>query len=194
MLLTGMNGSLQLRRSKMNLLGYVVILTILLSVAQAQEPGRGRKSLVIQNEKARLVVDLGGGSIGDFRLNNGGLNPLSWASPAPGDVSIHGFGHFLCLDRWGPPSDAEGRKGMPYHGEASNVEWTLVRDAAKRDGVFEAETSARLPKAGLSVKRTIRMSLKEAVFAVREEVVNENPLGRVFNMVQHPTIGPPFFA
>ena len=28
--------------------------------------------------------------------------------------------------------------------------------------------------------------------AVREEITNENPLGRIFNAVQHPTIGPPF--
>lgn len=52
--------------------------------------------------------------------------------------------------------------------------------------------TARLPKAGLAVRRTIRMSGSEAVFAVREEVTNENALGRLYNMVQHPTVGPPF--
>ena len=36
------------------------------------------------------------------------------------------------------------------------------------------------------------MSATEAVFSVREEVVNENGLGRIFNAVQHPTVGPPF--
>jgi hypothetical protein len=49
-----------------------------------------------------------------------------------------------------------------------------------------------LPIAGLSVRRTIRLSIKEAVFDVREEVTNQNPLGRIYNMVQHPTIGPPY--
>jgi hypothetical protein len=120
------------------------------------------------------------------------LNPLSWAHPAPEDVSLQGFGHFLCLDRWGPPSQAEAAQGMPYHGEAAHVPWQVVREPGLRDGAIEAQISATLPKAGLSVRRTIRLSVKAAVCAVREEVRNDNPLGRIYNMVQHPTIAPPF--
>ncbi len=158
----------------------------------AEELGNSRKSLVLENQVARLVVDLGGGSIGEFRFQGSDLNPLSWAHPRPEDVSLHGFGHFLCLDRWGPPSPAEGAQGMPYHGEAAHVPWQIVREAGPRDGAIEAQLSAMLPKAGLSVRRTIRMSTRVAVCVVREEVRNENPLGRIYNMVQHPTIAPQF--
>ncbi len=152
----------------------------------------GRKSLVFDTPVARLVIDLQGGAIGEFRPKTSQINPLSWAHPKPGDNSIHGFGHFLCLDRWGPPSDAEGALGMPYHGEASNVPWSISREPLERDGVLESEMQAKLPKAGLSVRRTVRLSKLNLVFQVREEVTNDNPLGRMLNIVQHPTIAPPF--
>ena len=160
--------------------------------SRAGEPSPDRPSIVLQNESARLVMDLNGGSLGEFRFLDRDLNPLQWASPKRGETNIHGFGHFLCLDRWGPASAAEAAQGMPYHGEAANVAWSLVRGPAPRDEFLEAEASARLPKAGLSIRRTLRLSQQAAACAVREEVTNENPLGRIYNAVQHPTIGPPF--
>jgi hypothetical protein len=81
---------------------------------------------------------------------------------------------------------------MPYHGEASHVRWNITSQTAILNGVQEATLQARLPMAGLSVKRRIRMSSADAVYSVREEVTNENALGRMLNMVQHPTVGPPF--
>lgn len=163
-----------------------------LTVQPAEAGATGRKAAVLENEAAVLKVDLGGGAIGDFHLKSGGLNPLNWGTPGPGDLGIHGFGHFLCLDRWGPPSEAEGKLGMPYHGEAPNVPWTLDKSPSAAGGATEAQMTARLPKAGLAIRRTVRMSGKEAIYLVREEVTNENALGRVYNMVQHPTVGPPF--
>src|ERR1041384_6740624 len=154
---------------------------LLLSQAVAEESIQGRRSLVMENQAARLVVDLEGGSIGDFRLTGSDLNPLSWSAPTRGDISRHGFGHFLCLDRWGPPSEAEGARGMPYHGEAAHVPWAVLRDASPRSGVIEAEISATLPIAGLTVRRTLRMSSTAAVFEVREEVTNRDALGRIYN-------------
>src|SRR5262249_53202880 len=151
---------------------FALILAIANLTAAAEELVRGRKSLVLENSAARLVIDLAGGSIGEFRFRGSELNPLSWAHPGPEDVAIHGFGHCLCLDRWGPPSQAEGARGMPYHGEAAYVPWQLVREAGQWEGVIEAQMSAALPKAGLLVRRTIRMSAKAAVCAVREEVKN----------------------
>ena len=154
----------------------------------AAENFHGRPSLVLSNRAARVVVDLGGGSIGEFRLAESQVNPLSWAAPA-GETSPRAFGHFLCLDRWGPPSESEGAQGMPYHGEAAHVLWESVPSASK---TLEATMSAALPKAGLAIRRTVRMAPASAVFTVREEISNTRPLGRIFNAVQHPTIAPPF--
>lgn len=159
---------------------------------RGEELVKGRRSLVLRGQAAQLTVDLNGGSLGDFRLKDSELNPLSWAAPAAGETGIRGFGHFLCLDRWGPPADAEGKNGMPYHGEAAHAAWTPEGTLRDESGAQVGVLSARLPLAGLSVKRTFRMASTQAYCVVREEVRNENPLGRVFNMVQHPTIGRPF--
>jgi hypothetical protein len=102
------------------------------------------------------------------------------------------MGHFLCLDRWGQPSEAEAKNGMPFHGEASKVEWQVTRGPERRNGGIEAEMSAVLPMAGLEVRRRLRIPDDAALVLVREEVTNRNRLGRIYNMVQHPTIGAPF--
>lgn len=150
----------------------------------------GRPSLILEGRAARLVVDLGGGSLVDFRLTGHSVNPLQWD---PGEsVLLKPLGHFLCLDRWGAPSEAEERNGMFFHGEASRVEWAVQEGPARKGEAVEATLSALLPMAGLEVLRTVRLSDSSASCIVSESVTNRNKLGRIYNMVQHPTIGPPF--
>lgn len=177
----------------MGLLMSLVMLASLciLSDVQAQTVVNGRRSLVLDGKAAQVVVDLGGGSIVDFHLLSQGLSPIQWGM-AEKSVKPRPMGHFLCLDRWGQPSDAEIKNGMPFHGEASNVEWSVLQAAKRQDERVQAEMEATLPMAGLKVKRRISLSAKEAFFVVQEEVLNANKLGRLYNMVQHPTIGPPF--
>jgi hypothetical protein len=170
----------------------VVLAQVLCVTASgAQSVVNGRPSLVLKGKTAQVVVDIGGGSIADFHLLSQGLNPLRWEEQgAP--TAPRPMGHFLCLDRWGPPSEAEQKNGMPFHGEAARVQWdVLVQPESSERGV-QAQMAATLPMAGLRIKRRIELSGTEAVFFVKEEVTNLNKLGRVFNMVQHPTIGPPF--
>src|SRR4029079_8362081 len=59
-------------------------------------------------------------------------------------------------------------------------------------GRMIAAMGATLPLAGLDIRRTVRLSATAAVFSVSETVTNGNKLGRIYNMVQHATIGPPF--
>lgn len=151
----------------------------------------GRRSIVLENEQALVVVDLLGGSIVEFRHKGLDLNPLRWRNDGPADEA-RSMSHFLCLDRWGQPSEAERANGMPGHGEAAKVEWSVLAEPAARGEWVEARMSARLPMAGLEVERTIRLAREGAWLQVEESVTNRNPLGRVYNMVQHPTIGPPF--
>ncbi len=151
----------------------------------------GRRSVVLNGQAAVLVVDIGGGSIVDFHIRGQGLNPLQWGQGG-GSTAPRPMGHFLCLDRWGPPSDAELKNGMPFHGEAAQVEWQTLSGPTAKEARIEAEMTATLPLAGIRVKRRIKLSSADALFTVKEEVTNHNKLGRIFNMVQHPTIGPPF--
>jgi hypothetical protein len=151
----------------------------------------GRRSVVLEGKVARVVVDLLGGSIVRFELKDAALNPLVWGN-AGSPSEARPMGHFLCLDRWGQPSAAEAKNGMPFHGEATRVEWKVVREPLSPSEAVAAELSASLPMAGLDVRRSIALSPTGAFLRVTEEVTNRNQLGRIYNMVQHPTIGPPF--
>jgi len=165
---------------------------MLAAVAPAEVVINGRRTVVVESPAAVLLIDLGGGSIVDFHLSGGGLNPLRWLGPADENAALRPMAHFLCLDRWGQPSEAELRNGMPFHGEASRVEWKEAATSETRGPKNSATMSANLPMAGLEIRRSVILSESAAVFTVSETVTNRNKLGRIYNMVQHATIGPPF--
>ncbi len=156
------------------------------SLIAAEEIFEGRRSVVLHGEEARLVIDILGGSIVSFELNEQGLNPLRWANDGPANQPRQ-MSHFLCLDRWGPPSDAEKANGMPFHGEAGHVEWQVLEQDATT-----AKMKAVLPLAGLEIERSVWLAPQGSWFQVQETVTNINKLGRIYNMVQHASIGPPF--
>jgi len=169
-----------------------VLVPLLITVALTETVINGRRTVVLESSAATLLIDLGGGSIVDFHRSGGGLNPLRWLGPGDENAALRPMAHFLCLDRWGQPSEAEQRNGMPFHGEASRVEWKELA-AGESDGARNVATmSAYLPIAGLEIRRSVTLSDSAAAFAVAETVTNRNKLGRVYNMVQHATIGPPF--
>jgi len=174
---------------------YIPILLgfFLLSIppGKPQRTTNGRAALVLESKTAKVAVDLAGGSINDFHLTDHDLNPLTWDSKGE-NPDPRPMGHFLCLDRWGAPSAAEQRNGMPFHGEASRVTWRVLSQPAPKGDTIAAEMAASLPIAGLEVTRQIRLSTDAAFFTVAERVTNRNKLGRTYNMVQHPTIAPPF--
>lgn len=161
------------------------------SVGLAADGVKGRPSVVLESESAKLVVDIGGGSIVRFLLPDQGLNPIVWAEERAASDPLP-MGHFVCLDRWGAPSEAELKNGMPFHGEAPYVNWKVDRKPRAVNGAVVAEMSASLPMAGLGVRRWVRVLDAGPVAVVREEVTNRNKIGRIYNWVQHPTIGPPF--
>ncbi len=136
--------------------------------------------LRIESPAAVAEFDLLGGGLVDFHLRDHNLNPLNWESKG-GETQARARGHFLCMDRWGQPSEAEQKNGMPFHGEASNVAW-------RQSGPGRME--ADLPMAQLHVWR--EATLDGATLTVRERVTNEGKLGRMYNIVQHPSIAPPF--
>ena len=171
---------------------WLSVIRLALVSAQAEVIVNGRPAVVLDSPAAKLTIDLGGGSIVDFHLAAGGLNPLRWIGPPDENAVLRPMAHFLCLDRWGQPSEAELGNGMPFHGEASRVRWRELDAPERTDGRIFAAIGATLPMAGLEVRRTVRLSETTAVFSVSETVRNRNKLGRIYNMVQHATIGPPF--
>ena len=172
---------------------------VIASMGLVLSGAESRPVLKLQGEAAALVVDLGGGSISDFHLLDHGLNPLDWDSwyfrnPGEGDPppGPRPMGHFICLDRWGSTSAAEEAHGMPKHGEAGIVWWEVTREPELKNGNWEAGMRAELPMAGLRIDRTVALSEKEAVVSVVESVTNYRPIGRIYNFVQHPSIGGSF--
>ncbi len=158
-----------------------------------------RPTLRLESSVAQLVIDLGGGSIADFHLGEDGLNPLQWDSwdfsPDPSaepPLEPRSMGHFLCLDRWGPATETETELGMGWHGEASSSWWSVRQAPTRDESSIQAQMSAVLPLAGLEVLRTIRLHDDQSIFTVSEAVTNTRHIGRIYNIVQHPTIGPPF--
>ena len=154
---------------------------LLAGTSQAERP-----SVILDSGTAHLTIDLLGGGITGFELKGLALNPFTWEQKGAEDEA-RPRGHFLCLDRWGAPSDAEKANGMPFHGEASKVLWKVLSKSE-----FEVTMSADLPLAKLAIVRTARIVPGSALVEVSETVTNRNPLGRIFNWVQHPSIAPPF--
>ncbi|AHM62239.1 hypothetical protein D770_19950 [Flammeovirgaceae bacterium 311] len=157
-------------------------------------PGRQTSTEIrLQNSKAALCLDLWGGAITDFHLLENGINPLSFKfskeqMPENNRKGAPYQGHFICLGRWGEPSEGEIRAGMPNHGQFANILWKQEQG----DQEQTVHMTATAPLEGLQLSRTLQLDAGSAVIAVEEKVTNINPLGRVYNMVQHPTLSSPF--
>jgi hypothetical protein len=144
----------------------------------------------IRNQAVSLTVDCNGGAFTNFHLN-ADVNPLSFKyakeqMPPNNQAGAPYQGHFVCLGQWGEPSEGEIDSGLPNHGHFANILW-------KADGCEKTiNMSVTSDLEGLRMNRNIELDHKNAVVAVEETVSNINPLGRLFNMVQHPTLSRPF--
>lgn len=152
-----------------------------------------RNKMMLHNGSASVTADLFGGAITRFRLDKIDMNPLSFSfspeeMPENNQPGAPYRGHFLCLGRWGPPSEGERLAGMPDHGQFANMLWQgyTVRDQS----VIRMQADSSLEE--LSIRREIILDEREAVYGVKEVVKNEYGRGRLYNMVQHPTLAFPF--
>jgi len=167
-----------------------------LSLACSPHPITAAPPVWLRGDRVELAILPAGGTLIDFRLRDRPLNPLNWEVPENESrrtqLPAGPRGHFLCLDRWGPPSPAEARRGVPFHGEAATGDWENTAPEATRQGRWELSQQRLLPLAGLRVDRRLTLETAGQVVHVEERVTNTAPLGRIYNMVQHPTIAPPF--
>lgn len=175
----------------------------------------GREAYCLSNGLVQLVTLTGGGHLAEFRFTDASgqsrVNPL-WAPPWKTmepyryQEKRHGAtygprseakllsgiaGHNLCLDYFGPPSEAEAAQGMSTHGEAPSARWRKERlQVTTRQATLAL--GVRLPVARLRFRREIRIERGESVAYIRETVVNENKQDHFFHWTQHVTFGPPF--
>ena len=152
-----------------------------------------RTTINLENDRVKAVFDLGGGALADFHFKNQRLNPLAWRLPEPGDLKPQMMGHFICFDRLGGSSKSERSQGMPNHGEASKVMWHESESGtgSNPDGTF-VQMWCELPLARMRVDRTAVLSSTGPVMSVEESFTNMYHLGKLCNIVQHPSIGGDF--
>jgi hypothetical protein len=82
---------------------------------------------------------------------------------------------------------------LPIHGEAGISLWQNMRAEVKEPEVI-LEMSVKLPVAGLSFSRQIKIRRGESVAYFKEEVVNEKRADHFFHWTQHATLGPAFLS
>ena len=163
----------------------------------------GRRAASIENSELRVRVLQHGGHIAEIFDKAAGVNPL-WTPPWPtiepsaygsDNAAFYGegadgpllagiMGHNLCLDIFGPPSDAEARAGLRAHGEGSVATYQL---SAQDE---ELTAKAEFPIAGFEFERRIR--LRGDTVEVRETLKNVTAVDRPIGWTQHVTLGPPF--
>lgn len=160
-----------------------------LAVAQDNYPAH-----VLKGTEAELSINQVGSAISRWVYKGSNINPYDWKltvkdMPKNNQVGPPFMGHFLCLGRWGAPSDGEMKVGIPHNSEANTLPWKYSPPTAKQ-AVHQFELT--LPLDQYQVKREVRLNAKGTSFHVRESVTNLLNTGRIHNVVQHATIGGDF--
>jgi hypothetical protein len=177
----------------------------------------GRKAYLLENGAVRLITLTGGGHIAEFRFVDASpfshLNPLwvppwktmepynyreklhsrSYGSLLEGKLLSGIAGHNICLDYFGPPTQAETKQGLSQHGEAPMLKWRKTGSRTDHQKTF-LTLSTRLPAAGLYFSRNLQLQRGAPVVYITETVTNENRKDHFFHWVQHVTLGPPFIS
>jgi hypothetical protein len=162
-----------------------------------------RKMVRIENDRLMVAVTVEGGHIAEIVEKKSGVNPLwtpPWPSIEPSSYSAKShpeygadaeskllagiLGHNLCLDIFGPPSEAEYAAGVTVHGESSVVPYEIEASATRMIA------KAHLPLAQLDFEREIELAGSDV--KIRETVTNLTGMDRPLAWTQHVTLGPPF--
>jgi hypothetical protein len=161
----------------------------------------------IESDAIRVAVTECGGHVAETTSKRTGVNPL-WIQDRPTidsdgyDPAVHGetygtdleakliaglVGHNLCLPYWGPPSAAEFRAGMTYHGETNITRWGALEHRGE-----SLRLEALLSESRIRVERTLRCAGPLLWFETIAE--NLTTWDRPIAWCEHVSFGPPFLA
>lgn len=171
---------------------FLALSLILMVFSQQHTPALSASQVVLSDKNIELVIDLQGGAIVDFRRASSTINPFSWkvnATDMPENNRSGAVfqGHFLCTGRWGTPTEGEMKAGVPHNGQASRDVWTVIEKTAT-----SVKMKIKSPLDGIIVERKVSLIEGKNGFQVTESFNNYTSIGRLFNVVQHATIGAPF--
>jgi hypothetical protein len=153
----------------------------------------GQPSIVLSNGKLELTIFQKGATLASLTLADDAtkLSPL-WnparmareiARPPAFGAS---FGHFVCVDGFGPVSAEERAAGLTGHGEAH------VQDFSVQEHGSDVTLSAKLPIAQEVFTRAFTAIKGENVVYVHSTLENLLGFDRPVNWAEHATIGSPF--
>jgi hypothetical protein len=158
----------------------------------------GYPALVLSNDRIEVTVLTVGSSIVSMVMRDDAakINPL-WnprriAAGRPLQFGkSSGFGHFVCVDGFGPVSEEEQVAGLPKHGEARTAAYDILESS--REGNTQVLTlGTKLPLVQEVFKRTMRLVDGENVIVIDSELDNLMAFDRPVNWAEHATIGPPY--
>ena len=171
---------------------------------------RGRRAIRLQSDSLQVVTTTGCGHLASLRIPDVDVNPL-WEPPWPGiepedydpdkHLDVYGpgegrllaslAGHSLCLNHFGDLTEAEEEAQSYYHGEASNLPWTVFEQQADATAA-RLEYGLELPDAQLRFRRTLRIRPGESTLYISERTTSLKRADAPFCCQQHVTLGPPF--
>ncbi len=167
-------------------------------LAQERITFEGQQAIRLSNDKLQLIVYPQGGAMADLTFVGQGdspsplWNPIRLAREAKLNPPT-GFyrGHFVCVDGFGPASAEERAAGLPMHGEAQTLPWTL-ESYESRDGSATAKFSVRMPMMQEVLTRTYSVVRGENVVWIDSELENLLAFDRPVFWGEHATIAAPF--
>jgi hypothetical protein len=182
------------------ILGCVSLYVVLAPAQRGDSPAaatfEGAPAVVLANDKLELTITEIGASFAKLTLRDdpASTNPL-WEpirmgrelSGASQPMRSGSTGHFVCVDGFGPVSEAERAAGLPGHGEAHVQKYGVTA----RDG-RSATLEAVLPIVQEKFTRTVRMAPGENVIVVESRLENLMGFDRPVNWAEHATVGSPF--
>ena len=181
-----------------------------LSLACRNTTFRDRQAVCLESDSFQVVTMTGCGHLASLRIPDVDVNPL-WEPPWPliepgefdADKHLERYGpgegrllaslagHNLCLNHFGDLTETEEAAQGYYHGEASNLPWTVFEQ-----GVDAAEAKLDygldLTDAQMRFRRILRIRPGESTLYLSERTTNLRRSDAPFCCQQHVTMGPPF--
>ena len=171
---------------------------------------RDRRAICLKSESFQVITLTGCGHLASLRLSDVDVNPL-WEPPWPGiepgtydphkHLEIYGpgegrllaslVGHSLCLNHFGDLTEAEDEANGYFHGEASNLPWTVFEQRVDEDRA-SLNYGLDLPDAQMRFLRTLEIRSGESTLYFKESTTNQKRSDTPFCCQQHVTLGPPF--
>jgi hypothetical protein len=162
-------------------------LTVLVASALGAAAQQG--STVLSNDRLELTIANHGGAMTSLVLKGDPEKLSPFGDPARMGRAV--FGHFVCVDGFGPVSEEEKAAGLPGHGEAHTKDWEIV--AFGRQGNTNAvRFSLKLPITQETFTRALTMVDGENVVYVESELESWLGFDRPVNWGEHPSLAAPF--